>query len=133
MKTIVRRGVFETNSSSAHSLTFNSHDNLDQTLTPNDGVIVVRGEGEYGWEQDVYSTAYFKTDYLYQQWFGREDKIELLKQAIEEHTGAPVIFKDPTGYIDHQSMGICDGIQTVEDVKQFLFNSQNRFITDNDN
>ena len=134
MKVIERIGVFETNSSSCHSLSLERGGTLNQTMYPDDdGVIRVTG-GEFGWEYDTYSSPYDKANYLAVAWDDQPEKLKLLEQAIIEHTGAKTVdLSNIQGYIDHQSYGITDEIQTLDDVKSFLFNSGSYVETDNDN
>ena len=64
----------------------------------------------------------------------------MIVDAVKEHTGCDVNFVKergyyPFGYIDHQSVGLCNDVwcRGVEGVKQFVFNPNSYFETDNDN
>ena len=62
MKTQIRRGVFETNSSSVHSISIIKDDfkgSLPKKFT-------IDCNGEFGWEVDTYDCPISKAAYLYQ-------------------------------------------------------------------
>ena len=150
----VRANVFETNSSSSHSLVVGDGTSLMDS--PFRKAIVDRGfinvaPGEYGWEQDSYGDPMSKLSYLYTdaaQYEDKEfdpnsdenDKLDMIRKAVKRHTGLNVVFeKDdgwyPFGYIDHQSVGLCDDVwnEGVEGVIKFVFDPNSYFETDNDN
>ena len=62
MKTQIRRGVFETNSSSVHSISI-VKDNFKCSLPKK---FVINCNGEFGWEGDTYDDSSSKAAYLYQ-------------------------------------------------------------------
>ena len=62
MKTQIRRGVFETNSSSVHSISI-VKDNFKCSLPKK---FVINCDGEFGWEWDTYDDSASKAAYLYQ-------------------------------------------------------------------
>ena len=62
MKTQIRRGVFETNSSSVHSISI-IKDNFKGSLPKK---FVINCNGEFGWEGDIYDDSSSKAAYLYQ-------------------------------------------------------------------
>lgn len=62
MKTQIRRGVFETNSSSVHSISI-IKDNFKGSLPKR---FVINYNGEFGWEGDTYDDSISKAAYLYQ-------------------------------------------------------------------
>ena len=62
MKTQIRRGVFETNSSSVHSVSI-VKDNFKCSLPKK---FVINCDGEFGWEWDTYDDSASKAAYLYQ-------------------------------------------------------------------
>lgn len=64
MTTKVRRGVFETNSSSTHAISIAEAPTFTDTLHPNDDGVVQIEVGEYGWEWETYSDAWSKASYL---------------------------------------------------------------------
>lgn len=152
MKTKIRQGVFETNSSSTHSISIssdNSADLMDVLPVDENGAVVLEG-GEFGWEQETYHDAMSKANYMmvYALDWSRERKEDFLKtlrDVIQEQTGCnEVVFKIdgnegefyPYGYIDHQSVENYDYDYVFEDkekLRQFIFNKDSYLVTDNDN
>ncbi len=150
MKQLIRKGVFETNSSSTHSI----HIEMDKNFTPSwratpDEVIEIEG-GEFGWAVEDYYDFYSKAAYILSDNAGElsadDDilsltNIMLLREVIMEVTGAKdvrfVPRKDkycPWGYVDHQSWGTSeDACVDKETLKAFLFNQRSYVHTDNDN
>lgn len=133
MKRQIRRNVFETNSSSMHSLTVkkgtmeNSNLLIDDTNNK-----VVSGFGEYGWEIENYTSQSDKLRYILTMCACTEGKIlvspdefydtegfKLISEAIANHCccdGVEIAegsmktdhwkdnyYLDFDGYIDHQS------------------------------
>ena len=62
MKTQIRRGVFETNSSSVHSISIIKDDFKSSLPTQ----FTIDCDGEFGWEADIYESPEDKAAYLYQ-------------------------------------------------------------------
>lgn len=96
MKKQIRKGLFETNSSSVHALCIPK--NEPYTL-PNEVIFQV---GEYGWGPDEeYNTAnYLYTTLLYLE---MNDKLRELKEILAKH-GVTSVFKKPRNddwYVDH--------------------------------
>jgi len=154
MKKQIRPKVFETNSSSSHSLVIADTGDLmpipfSESIMEN-GIVTIYS-GEYGWEIERYNSVYDKMSYLYTDAMLYSDatdtpdpesnnKLRMLIEAIKEHTGCDVEFERsggywPYGYIDHQSVGLCSDVWSrgIEGVKQFVFNPNSYFETDNDN
>lgn len=135
MKTVIRRGVFETNSSSTHSLSIaDSHDYIKVKVNE-DNNIVIYGEFRFGWGYDELFDFEDKVAYYYLDNMYDEDSIDLLKEVIIDETGAnDVIFDidEEYSWIDHQSHGTTDGL-TREELKDFLFNPNSYIILKNDN
>jgi len=136
MKRLIRNSVFETNSSSAHSISLAGNDKqfVMDTIYPDQfGRIYVRG-GEYGWEWEKYNDAETKLSYAYQD----NVPTELLEKVIKEHTGATeVIFDEKSkndGYIDHDSYATASSVCVDEEsTKNFIFNKNSWLFTGNDN
>jgi hypothetical protein len=135
MKKLVRNSVFETNSSSSHSISV-SKDNMDfvmDTIYPDqDGVITVLGQ-EFGWAWLKFNDAMTKLAYLMQdQGNSHMDKII---EVVKEQTGAlEVIFDANGGYIDHESYGTAyDVCCNADSIKNFVFNKNSWLFTGNDN
>lgn len=150
----IRPGVFETNSSSSHSLVLDESSNLlDQPFS--DAVvasgIVEINAGEYGWEEDSFNSVGEKLSYLYTDagmnlpddinpnLYTESDKLNMIRDAIKYHAGLDTHFEEYEGsfpgYIDHQSLGTCDTVwnKGVDGVVKFVFNPESSFETDNDN
>ncbi len=150
----IRKSVFETNSSSSHSLTMSATD-LGAMPFAKDvlraGAMTV-SKGEYGWEWQRYYGAAAKMDYLFTQLFNddipmgdphsvtrelRDDdmRFDQLCRVVKDHTGVDILVAPgSTGYIDHQSVGT--GLEVFESddkLAAFLFSMDNYIETGNDN
>lgn len=143
MKKKTRKGVFETNSSSTHSISIavGGNDELLDTIIPNeDGIIILSG-GEFGWEVEEYTDALTKANYCVVDQEGNDERIEMLKRVIMKQTGASVVVIEPTdddyyplGYVDHQSSGTSsEAFESDETLRGFIFNKNSILYTDNDN
>lgn len=155
-----RHGVFETNSSSSHSI---SLDYSPQYLIP-DVELTVDGNlevtcGEFGWGYESYTDFYSKLAYLMTDIFknyeynadngdnadinndaAREDQNFIavencIKKHIPQVNKLVVVPLDdryyPYGYIDHQSIGVAS--EAYDDLDAYLFNTRTILIIDNDN
>jgi hypothetical protein len=142
-KRLVRHGVFETNSSSCHSLSIGSSQ-VYESLTPDDEGTILLGYYEFGWEPHTYRGVEARLAYAYiyaRDWSRGQDYMTLLKQVVFEHTGATKIVitneEGPyEGYIDHQSVEDGKLDYLLEDpllLKSFIFDSYSYVETDNDN
>jgi uncharacterized protein YdeI (BOF family) len=133
MKKVTRVGVFETNSSSSHSFSIGKA--TDKELLPDTdkrGEIHV-GIGEYSWEEETYYDTLTKLDYVAIE--GQEGKRrEMLDGVLEKHyPNVEFIFHD-SGYIDLESYdNVWCGIESVQDLENFLFSGESEVTTDNDN
>lgn len=158
----IRRNVFETNSSSTHSITFSASTNDPQpNILPidSDGYIHIR-LGEFGWEEASYSDQYNKLSYLITMcaelngidfWcitatkFDESveelydcDEFQLISDVIAQYAGCEGIKVDQCeGYIDHQSYEDYTGIPDFlasngTDIIDFVYGKV-IVNTDNDN
>ena len=157
-----RNGVFETNSSSTHSLTLSP--NFENMITSpvsdleiKQGYIVVQ-PGEFGWEEQDHWEVHEKISYLYvdamysaqgdvsidpndEYYRNSNIHLKMIVDAVKEYTGFGVFFEkqedkyNPFGYIDHQSLGICGDVwdEGTNGVVRFIFSNDSYFKTDNDN
>ena len=152
MTTQIRQAVFETNSSSTHSLSISSGDSTDLLSTlplDEEGNVVLIG-GEFGWEIEDYTDADIKANYaaIYvESWAGEksEEYREVLNSVIKQQTGCLSVVYDlntsweegkDSSYIDHQSVegGQLDYLfEDPELLRQFIFNPCSVLHTDNDN
>lgn len=129
----IRHGVFETNSSSTHSLTIKPGNHILKFPENDEGKIVI-DQGEFGWEVVDYHDAYTKASYCYTDNVNDGDRLEMLKDVIMEVTGKEVVFGNISGYVDHQSCGTSnDAFVSRETLKDFIFNPKSVLHTDNDN
>jgi len=154
----IRQNTFETNSSSSHSITINNDKRffkpelpIVECFTDANGVeypnAVVLTGGQWGWEQDQYTDAYNKANYL-AVWLTLYNKNEELKamfiKVIKKHIKADNVVFDiiPDGigytpgqsYIDHQSIDVAsEAFESANTLENYLFNSHSILITDNDN
>lgn len=134
----IRNSIFETNSSSSHSITIDNTNNLiDLSLVNDSGVIVIQSR-YFGWEWESYNDAYTKAQYLI-----ADGKLDLVLQAIRKRTLCTVAIElespedDIICYknfgIDHQSIGTTSELDTLEKVDNFIFNKNCYLRTGNDN
>lgn len=116
---VIRKNVFETNSSSTHSICISKADTTNFPKT------IHFGFGEYGWENDEY---YDTENYLYTaiNELGMTDCIDKIKKILDKHnifcTFEKVkkgkYFED--GYVDH-----------CEELKEFIediCNDENKLL-----
>ena len=141
----IRQGLFETNSSSSHSISiaYDSDGILDTLHVDEDGIVHLEG-GEFGWEYETYHSAGMKANYCAVDTALNPKHREMLVKVICDHTGAKDVAFDfsadwrddtrPVSYIDHQSDGTSHEAFASEDtLKRFLFNPKSYLTTDNDN
>lgn len=134
-KKLIRTGVFETNSSSCHSVSVADETKefvLDTIYPDQDGIVEVSGD-EFGWEWFKHNDAQTKASYAAQQFAHNDDALDTLKEVIKEQTGAEdVIFSGlDNGYVDHDSIGILE--QSKEWLRNFIFNKNSWIFGGNDN
>lgn len=137
----IRRGVFETNSSSMHSITIADKEGLYDTLAVQDDGTVVLHSGEFGWDEETFTDAATKAAYCWQTVMENEGLLKMLKEVILTQTGAIFVTMLPDndeywpyGYIDHKSSGIAlDAFKSKETLREFIFNTNSELVIDNDN
>ena len=157
MTTQIRNQVFETNSSSSHSITVAGTEAEDFGLARDvlrAGVISVERHSDFGWEWTEHYGTVDKIAYMLMQCdpenfssgvepgddiiptlVERSGEARWLVGLIEEATGCKVEFR--TGRyvgIDHQSHG--EGSELFSDpaeMRRFLFSPSSRLRTGNDN
>jgi hypothetical protein len=135
MKKIVRKSVFETNSSSSHSLSVADPDQdfvLDTLYPDQHGVITVHDQ-EFGWAFEKYNDAMTKLAYLFQD--QGDTHHDMIVDAVKEQTGAEdVVFVEDDGYIDHEGRGTTNEVCISKDeIINFVFNKNSWLFTGNDN
>ena len=146
----IRVSVFETNSSSMHSLSIGSNKKME-VLDEKKTEEIILGIGEYGWGPEHLTTWLEKADYLAVDAINGEDEIKkgLLLEALSlAFPNAVFEFallependedededetKTYSGYIDHQSIGtVWSDLETVEEVFRVVF-GDSIIVVDND-
>lgn len=132
MKKIVRNSVFETNSSSTHSLTV-AKDNQEFVIDPiypdQNGIVRVEGQ-EFGWGWEKHNDSLTKLAYAFQD----GGNFDLIKEVVQEQTGATEVIFVEGGYIDHDGYGTTEEIRgSKEGLKNFIFNRNSWLFIGNDN
>lgn len=142
MKKQIRQNVFETNSSSTHSICIAK--NAELTIPEK----LHFSFGEFGWECNTLNSIGEKADYLYTGLFANDrisdiEKVgEILKAKGIDVTFEEATYKegrtysDNSGYVDHSNElgefldAVCNN---EESLLQFLFSPLSFIITGNDN
>lgn len=152
----IRSNVFETNSSSSHSLTLSQEALVPAPFPPQ---VLRRGYvdislGEFGWEWQRYYDPIAKLSYLATQvtdghvpedcpdntdvsTYEHNQELQMLGQVVKEHTGCEMRIYG-SGYIDHQSAKSdgANGMELFADkekLKRFIFDANSYIQTGNDN
>jgi len=157
----IRRSVFETNSSSTHSITITHKGLADNNMPVNQDGFIHTELAEFGWEVWNYDDQASRLSYLVTMlaeksqieawWHGDRTTEEIAKEIMEtrefeklsdeigRHARCKGVIIDPSdGYIDHQS---CEDYRNFQDflsecgtdVVEFVFGRGNVVHTDNDN
>ena len=157
----IRKNVFETNSSSTHSLVISKMErSYDYSLPVDDDGILTITFGEFGWGPDLLTTPIEKLSYLVTDRSGLYDIPEELKNAdndaiydfiMEESEAVKDIVEvvksccpdvkevrfelcdswNPFGYVDHQSHGTSYGVDLS--IEDLIFSNKVVIMIDNDN
>jgi hypothetical protein len=136
MKQLIRKNCFETNSSSAHSVTLAGDENfiLNTIYPEEDGIVRIELQ-TFGWEWFKTNDPETKAAYAYQQYENDKATSKLIENVIKEQTGADkVLFIGDKNnyYIDHESQG-CLNATTKEQIRDFIFNKNSWLFGGNDN
>ncbi len=150
----IRDAVFETNSSSSHSVTVSAEELADDygitKATLRSGVIRVQTK-TYGWEWARAYSPEAKIAYLVTQLAGeyasgkpgkdvtqqvrRDTRVDSMLSLIERRTGCRVeVIGASSAYVDHNSVGT--GVELVGDqdkLMKFIFGQRSYVETGNDN
>lgn len=140
----IRRWVFETNSSSTHSI---SIEEWDMSFKTDCGIIEIEPwEFWCSWWDyyDFYTKASYIWTWIINHWNWVHEKIFI--ETIKEFTWCEVnCIRDiwdeyfPSWYIDHQSVDVWDFFsiltesESKDKIKKFLFNSSSSLYIWNDN
>lgn len=159
---LIRNGVFETNSSSAHSLAYGTskiirgsrwyqptkeHDfsnpmyRLDKVPDHYRNYTFYEWLGEYGWGYDVLTTPQEKFSYLLTQMADTSEELhkstnyETIKEMVEDIGCEIVRCNNQDGYVDHESYGIINPslFKSKKDLITYLFNDNIIVYIENDN
>ncbi len=159
---LIRNGVFETNSSSAHSLAYgtskvicgaswgmppdetdfsNPKYRLDAVPDNYRSYTFYEWLGEYGWGFDVLTTPQEKFSYLLTQIADTSEELhestdyETIKEMVEDIGCEIIRCNDQDGYVDHESYGIVKPslFKSKKDLITYLFNDNIRVYIENDN
>ncbi len=137
----VRHSVFETNSSSSHSVSISiDSEGILTSLAPNKKGVLTIPTNSYGWEWNSTNDTMEKLSYA-SVWAKDDPKLtEMLVETVKAHTGAKkVIFENVQDqYIDHQSAQSEGGegkeiFTSPTTLKHWLFSPACYLFTGNDN
>jgi hypothetical protein len=131
--TKVRQGIFETNSSSSHSLSIGNLEAGDDIVDSDNCETIILGTGEFGWEWEDYDSWLDKADYLsilmVQYSNGHIDN--LLNAIRRKYPNVEITISD-SGYIDHGCDYWEDWMDDEDQIFIFLFGNGG-ISTGNDN
>ena len=143
MKTQIRSNVFETNSSSVHTITIsnNSPQRIDN--------YIFFDRGEYGWEWEIYNSCQDKANYLYECMIDLFYNNNSLKEKCDRIRKELALYKVDCdfaevnednvyydGYVDHgnENKELVDYLLDNPDkLINYLFNDASYIATGNDN
>lgn len=133
MSKVIRKGVFETNSSSTHSICVTKE---GAYTLPQKMAFVT---GKFGWEVDELRSVEEKASYLYTGLIEceRGEQIAALKATLAK-SGVTATFTIPGGddsYVDHgcELQDFLDAVMVKDELFRFLFSDRSFILTGNDN
>lgn len=147
MKSKIRKGIFETNSSSIHAICISNKTPLDLPS------FIYFGRGEYGWEWEKYDWEDDKANYLYEclidlyyDWTNDDDTklleiCDQIKQDLASY-GIGCKFEEFdrdtlfAGWVDHggENRELVEYLLSDSDnLIRYLFNDDSYILTGNDN
>lgn len=141
MKMSIRKGTWETNSSSTHAMVIKKETSLNLPKEIHFNL------GEFGWETEKYNDTNAKASYLYTALYElfEDDPIEFAKHMLKieeilKENHIEVVWQkiDPNGYyyIDH-GYNLAEFVEELLVDKQlllsWLFDDDSFLVTDNDN
>jgi len=136
----IRKNVFETNSSSTHSICVTKNNILDNKITHLHFLT-----GEYGWECNTLNSTHGKASYLYTGilYNDKTELIKLIKKILDKNNitygfeeNKKTEYGYDNGYIDHGGNlnSFLEEICNDENkLMRYLFSSESFIITGNDN
>jgi hypothetical protein len=130
----IRRGIFETNSSSSHSISIVDGSGILDTIIPDDNGNIILTGGEFGGAWERINDSLTKANYCAVDVQNDPDKLRMLRDVIMDHTGCNDVIFEIEGYIDHQSIGNSSkAFTSYETLKSCIFNPDSYIFTGNDN
>lgn len=132
MKT--RKQVFETNSSSMHSITIADSDGLITPRTQG-GTYTLQCDMEFGWYENRYTDWETKAIYCAISSEDDDNKLDMLTEVLKTGLNVDDIHYDfDGGHIDHMSLDVIDdAFMSESELRNFIFNPLSELVTDNDN
>jgi len=154
---VTRRAVFETNSSSTHSICVSLDTEINDGLYVNPEGICKIYPGEFGWGYSQHNDAASKASYMLTHVMSSKEqgycldevkqteRLDMLRGVIQSVTGAKEVEFVPNteeywkwGYIDHQSIESNGGAgepvwQSPEVLRRFIFSRESLLEIDHDN
>jgi hypothetical protein len=134
---VTRLAVFESTSSSSHSISFSTGipSRVDMLPRSDDGYHI--STGEFGWGPETHTDAVTKASYCLTYAKNKPDKLEMLRNTLEAEGFNPLHFdgvESEDGYIDHQSDDVGESaFSSSSKLLRFIFDPQSRLVIDNDN
>jgi len=134
----IRQKVFETNSSSSHSISISDiDDGLYDTIIPNENGDIVLTGGEFGWEWLKFNSALTKANYCAVDQATNPIHKQMLEEVLKKQTGCNEVlfnYEENGSYIDHDSTGTAgNAFVSKEVLRNFIFNKRSWLFTGNDN
>ncbi len=146
----IRKSIFETNSSSSHSLSLGQLNDGDEKMDCEFNESITLGNGDYNWEWEDYGSWIDKADYvtilllgsrLGDRWgeekiasndIKKDSEADMIVSVIHrKYPNAEITF-DLTGGIDHESDYVQDWMKNEDDLFTFFF-GDGGVSTGNDN
>jgi len=132
----IRHNVFETNSSSSHSISISTDTTgiLDTIQCNAEGTITITS-WSFGREWEAYNDPITKASYCLSDCRNDSSRQDMLRKVIQEHTGASEVkfIIDSNSYIDHESVGNSDeGFVDEDTLKNLIFNPESYIFTGSD-
>lgn len=136
MKIAIRRGVFETNSSSTHSISIQNN-RIDPSLIKS----LILDKSDFGWRKDEYTDAQSRMTYLntYIEEYApkeQQDKFHKMLESISQTYGVEFLVSKNSeeGYIDHAELKeFAEYVLSSEDkLLQYLYGKDSCIRTSSD-
>jgi hypothetical protein len=131
----IRNGVFETNSSSTHSICISKEPVKDENIPT---YLNIRTDEEFGWSPDCYNSPEEKAAYLctVMEWCELDAEKEEFLNTLKNEFHIKISYKSKNGYVDHSGEAVAlvhELLSNTDKLKRFLFNPESCIYTGNDN